>query len=212
MLSRRSGAAWVASAAALALALVLLLNAFGGARSVASAPLQVSVSVDPGRLGAPVPRDFLGLSFEVSSLGQIARYGDVGDFAALLRSLGSGVLRFGGVSADTRVAWTDPKTPLAPWASSPLQASELRGLRNLASKSGWRILLTIGLAHYDPRAAAREALAARRALGGWLVGIELGNEPDAYARHDLRSSPWTFSAYRAQVSTYRRAIEEIGRA
>ena len=34
-------------------------------------------------------------------------------------------------------------------------------------------MLTIGLAHYDPSAAAREASAAKAALGRWLVGIEL---------------------------------------
>ena len=43
-------------------------------------------------------------------------------------------------------------------------------------------------------AAAREAKAAKAALGPWLLGIELGNEPDAYAQHGLRSASWSFSA------------------
>ena len=172
-------------------------------------PVPQSVSFDLGRPGTRVPRRFLGLSFELSSLPQIARYADGGDFVTMLRSLGPGVLRFGGASADTRVAWTDAVTPLPAWASSGLQAGELRDLRKLASESGWHILLTIGLAHYDPRTAAREAVAAKAALGGWLTGIELGNEPDAYARHGLRSAPWTFSQYDTQVAAYRRAIEKV---
>ncbi len=178
-------------------------------RFMASASVGVTVSIDLHHPGTRVPRQFLGLSFELSSLSQIARYGSIGDFATMLRSLGPGVLRFGGASADTRVAWTDAATPLPTWASVALSADELRQLRKLASRSGWHILLTIGLAHYDPPAAAREAAAARRALGGWLAGIELGNEPDAYARHGLRSTPWTFSGYNAEVAAYRRAIDSV---
>ncbi len=178
-------------------------------RFTAPASVPVSVSIDLRHPGRQVPRGFLGLSFELSSLSQIARYGSSGDFVAMLRSVGPGVLRFGGASADTRVAWTDAATPLPKWASAALQADELRELRKLASESGWHILLTIGLAHYDPRAAAREAAAAKTALGGWLAGIELGNEPDAYARHGLRSTPWTLSRYNTQVAAYRRAIERV---
>src|SRR5208283_4851702 len=196
-------AARAACAVCLVIALLPLLGGCGEDRAVGSS------AVDASRLGAPVPRDFLGLSFEMSSLAQVARYADGGDFATMLRSLGHGVLRFGGVSADTRVAWTDGATPLAPWASSAVQVSDLLKLRKLAADSGWRVLLTIGLAQYNPLAAAREALAARRALRGWLAGIELGNEPDAYARHHLRSSPWTFSRYGTQIAAYRRAIEKV---
>jgi hypothetical protein len=186
--------------------LVLALHLFGGSSRDGSASDPVSVSIDVRRPGARVPREFLGLSFELSSLPQIARYASSGDFATMLRSLGAGVLRFGGASADTRVAWTDAATPLPAWASFALKAGDFRHLRKLASESGWQILLTIGLAHYDPRAAAREAAAAKTALGGWLAGIEIGNEPDSYARHNLRAAPWTPARYNAEVSSYRRAI------
>ena len=170
----------------------------------ASAP--VSVAFGLHRPGPPVPRRFLGLSFEVSSLRQIAAYAARGDLVRLLRSLGPGVLRFGGVSADTRVAWSDRLTPRPPWASSVIEAGDLRRLGRLAARSGWLVLLTVGLAHYDSAAAAREATAAKRALGHNLAGIELGNEPDAYAKHGFRTEPWTFTQYNAQASAYRRAI------
>jgi hypothetical protein len=144
----------------------------------------------------------------MSSLRHVVRYADRGNMVALLRSLGPGLRRFGGVSADTQVAWTDAATPLPAWSSKAVDAREFRDLRELAARSGWHVLLTIGLAHFDPRAAAREAAAAKRALGGWLIGVELGNEPDAYARHGMRSEPWTFLQYDAQIMTYRRAIEQ----
>ncbi len=69
------------------------------------------------------------------------------------------------------------------------------------------MLLTIGLGHFEPEAAAREAAAAKAALGPWLQDIELGNEPNAYALHGLRSEPWTFVQYDAQIAAYRSAIE-----
>jgi hypothetical protein len=171
-----------------------------------SASVPVSVGFDLHHPGSPVPRRFLGLSFEVSSLRQIAAYAAGGDLVRLLRSLGPGLLRFGGVSADTRVAWSDPLTPRPPWASSVIDAGDLRRLGRLATRSGWQVLLTVALAHFDPAAAAREAAAAKAALGHNLAGIELGNEPDAYAKHGFRTQPWTFTQYNAQVSAYRRAI------
>ncbi|MGA2321764.1 MAG: glycosyl hydrolase family 79 C-terminal domain-containing protein [Solirubrobacteraceae bacterium] len=169
----------------------------------------MSVSIDARHPGPAVPREFLGLSFELSSLPQVADYAERGDFVTLLRSLGLGVLRFGGVSADTRVAWTDGVTSRPAWASATLGDGDLNRLARLAAKSGWHILLTIGLAHYDARAAASEARAAKAALGGWLAGIELGNEPNAYGHHDLRRGDWTLALYSRQVAAYRRAIARV---
>jgi hypothetical protein len=208
MRDRRSRRAGTVGGIAVGLTVTLLLAFYVlGAKPGTAAPsVPWSVSIDLDHRGPRVPQRFLGLSFELSSLPQIARYADRGDFVAMLRSLGRGVLRFGGASADTRVAWTDATTPRPAWASSTLDGGELRDLRRLAAKSRWRVLLTIGLAHYDPRAAAHEAAAAKTALGHWLAGIEIGNEPDAYARHNLRSAPWTFARYDAQLAAYRRAI------
>src|ERR1700694_5071705 len=104
---RASARVRVALGAALGVALVLAFTSVGVGRAGDLGSIPVSVSVDRTHPGAPVPRDFLGLSFELSSLAQIARYADGGDLVRLLRSLGSGVLRFGGVTADTRAAWTD---------------------------------------------------------------------------------------------------------
>jgi hypothetical protein len=169
----------------------------------------VSVWISPRHPGRPVARRFLGLSFELSSLGEIASLADRGDLVRLLRSLGPGVVRFGGTSADTRVAWIDPFTPQPAWASSTLEASELQALRTLAMRSGWRVLLTLNLAHYDPQVAARETAAAQAALGPWLAGVEVGNEPDSYARHGLRPEPWTPAEFGGEVASYRRAIRRL---
>src|SRR6202035_3121482 len=151
----------------------------------------------------------LGLPGEASALPPVSSFAGRGNMVGLLRSLGPGMLRFGGVSADTRIAWTDATTPRPAWTGSALRAGDLRGLGALAALSDWRVLLTVGLAHYDPRAAAHEVRAAKRALGHWLAGVEIGNEPDAYARHGLRSLPWDPARYDAEFRAYRRAIHRL---
>jgi hypothetical protein len=182
--------------------LLIFANTLSGAPDAVA----VSVAIDARHPGRPVPQDFNGLSFELTSLRSIARLWHSGDLIALLRSLGPGVLRFGGASADTRIAWTDPATPLPQWASADLQASDLRELKRLADRSGWRVLLTIGLGHFDARAAAREAAAAKAALGSSLAGFELGNEPNSYGEHGLRTLPWRFRQYAGEAGAYWRAI------
>lgn len=122
----------------------------------------ISVSVDRSTAGATVPGDFLGLSFELSSLSRVASYAGSGDLVTMLRSLGRGVLRFGGASADTRVAWTDGATPRPAWASSVVERADFGALGNLAAESGWRVVLTIGLAHYEPEAAGGRRRRRRR--------------------------------------------------
>jgi hypothetical protein len=169
----------------------------------------VEVRLETQRAGAPVPSSYLGLSFEAADLSQIAAYGAHGDLPALLRSLGPGLLRFGGISADTRVAWREGATAPPSWAMQTIGPADLKALRLLAERSGWRVLLTVGLAHYEPQAAASEVAAASRLLGPWLAGIEIGNEPDAYARHSLRSLPWSFLQYSAEVQAYRQAIAKV---
>jgi hypothetical protein len=169
--------------AGLAITLVLALQVLTVDPSAGPAPVPLSVSINLDHPEARVPQRFLGLSFELSSLPRIARCAGSGDFVTMLRSLGGGVLRFGGVSADTRVAWTDAATPRPAWASSTIDPGELRDLRSLAARSGWRILLTIGLTHYDPRAGARVGRGAdgsRRVghSGEWRGPAQLEQRPD----------------------------------
>ncbi len=84
-----------------------------------------------------------------------------------------------------------------------------RGVAAFARRSGWRVLLTVGLAHYDPVVAAREVAAAHAALGPYLAAVEIGNEPDSYATHGLRDGSWGVGEYLSEVAAYRHAIAAI---
>ena len=156
-----------------------------------------------------MPKRFLGLSFEVAALGQLSQYADRGDLVRLLRSLGPGVLRFGGITADENVAWSDADTPRPAWASSTIGPAQLNALGVLARRSGWKVLLTVGLAHDEPAAAAREVAAAHRALGANLAAVEIGNEPNSYGSHGFRELPWIAQGYEEEVSEYREAIAAL---
>jgi hypothetical protein len=172
-------------------------------------PPPVTVAIDPLAPGRPVPQRFLGLSFEAAALDQLSQYAHRGDLVGLLRSLGPGVLRFGGITADENVGWTDAATPPPAWASSVIGPGQMHALGVLARRSGWQILLTVGLAHYEPTAAAREVAAAHRALGPYLAAVEIGNEPNAYGNHGFRELPWIAQGYEEEVSSYREAIQAL---
>ena len=100
------------------------------------------LTVDASRPGRAVPPDFLGLSFEVKSVRQIGAYASTGNLPNLLRSLGVGLLRFGGVTSDTQVAWAG-SGPLPAWAAVGLRPGDFGGLAALAGETGWRVLLTL---------------------------------------------------------------------
>ncbi|HTB49519.1 MAG TPA: hypothetical protein VK701_00945 [Solirubrobacteraceae bacterium] len=177
--------------------------------AAAQSALPVSVAIDPLDPGRPVAQRFLGLSFETAALGQLAQYANRGDLVGLLRSLGPGMLRFGGITADENVAWSDSATPRPAWASSTIGPEQLRAIGLLARRSGWQVLLTVGLAHYEPTAAAREVAAAHRLLGPYLAAVEIGNEPNSYGSHGFRELPWIAQGYEEEVSSYREAIEAL---
>jgi hypothetical protein len=166
----------------------------------------VTVSVGASRPRAPVPTNFLGLSFEATATRLIAAYGHAGNLATLMRSLGGGLIRLGGVSVDRRVAWSPSGVARPAWATVGVTRQDLAGIAALARQTGWSVLLTVDLGHYDPAAAAQEVAAAHALLGARLAGVEIGNEPDRYGRESLRGPGWGWAEYEHEVDAYRGAI------
>lgn len=166
----------------------------------------VSVALGAHPRGPAVPGDFLGLSFEVRSLPAIASWAHRGDLVALLRSLGPGVMRFGGISADEQTAWVGAGAAKPSWAIATVDEADLSNLAALARAGGWRVLLTVNLGHFDAAAAAQEAAVAHAQLGPYLAGIEVGNEPDLFPRKHLRPPGYGVGAYLPQAAAYIAAI------
>jgi hypothetical protein len=172
---------------------------------------EATVSVSVRHAGTPVATNFLGLSFEAEAVPTLARYSRGGTLQALMRSLGAGVLRVGGVSADKSVAFDPPGSARPSWASTAVSREQLAGIAGLLQHTGWSALWTVNLGHYDPAAAAAEAAAAQASFGPRLMGVEIGNEPNAYVNEGLREPGWDLALWRAQFGAYRHAIAHLAR-
>lgn len=175
------------SLAVLALGVLGLAVLIGAGRSLprAAAGLDALVGVggvQPGRALAP---GFVGLSFEYPAL--VAYAGSEPDLNPVLERLVANlapgqapVLRIGGDSADF-TWWPVAGEPRPPGITYSLSASWLSSARGLATATGARLILDVGLKDNSP---TLEAAQARALLGGvgpaQVQALELGNEPEFY--------------------------------
>src|SRR6185295_8608922 len=92
----------------------------------------------------------------------------------LLKTLGSGTLRFGGNDVEFTV-WTPSSAALA---GTQLGQAHLTRMFAFSGKVGWRVILGLNLGENNPARAADEASAAIQQGGSQLFALEIGNEPD----------------------------------
>ena len=151
--------------------------------ATAPLPAQAEVRIGSPRRAMRVPRSFLGISTEYSSLPvyeqQLVLFERV---LSLLHVRGDGplVLRVGGNSADDTL-WEPRAGRTPPWAIG-LTPQVLRRTRSLVRRDGVKLILDLNLITASPQKAARLARAAERALPrGSIIGFEIGNEPDDYS-------------------------------
>jgi hypothetical protein len=217
---RRAAAVIAGSVACLGVATAVVGAAVGDGPAPA-----VTLRVLGGHAGRAVPPGFVGFSFEYASVPTY--FGGPAQpnlaFVALMRSLARAqhappVVRIGGNSAD--VSWWDPtgapgprqlRTNLGPrWMSS---------LTTIESRIRMPLTLTVDLALERPGNALAFVRAARAAVPPGAVGaLEIGNEPDLYARrtttaHGVLAPPrfptlarYTPGRYRADVAAYASAL------
>jgi hypothetical protein len=173
----------------------------------ASAPCAevAAISVRMDVLGRQIPRDFVGLSLEVSHSAQgLPRLqknqlggaslpneqpqyalGQPGapntGFFQFMRNLGQGILRLGGNSQDNS-CWDPRLAPHPGWCQATLDAGELQLFSAAARSTGWRLILGLNLKQNSAAWALREVTEgiAREIEPQELVGLEIGNEPDLY--------------------------------
>src|SRR5215471_20633879 len=145
----------------------------------ARAATTTTVTVGSGT-GATLHDDFIGLSFEASILASPAL--TTGNLAQYMKTLGPGVMRFGGNFVDTTF-WTSKGEKPPSWAVTTLTPTDLTRLKTLADNSGWKVILGVTLKHPDATRAADEAKFAKQILGSSLYAIEVGNEPNYYPNY-----------------------------
>ncbi len=200
-------------AAALAsLALTTLRADIARAQAAPASPtLLATVTVDARTPGATIPRDFMGISLEVSTAGQgigafqggaataeqpVYALGRPGApnrvYFRLLRNLGAGILRLGGNSQDN-TCWAREAAPQPAACEAGLDAGDLRLFAQASRESGWPLIVGLNLKQNAPEWALREVTegVAREIPRSLVFALEPGNEPDLFNRTPYR--PRTYS-------------------
>jgi hypothetical protein len=178
------------------------------ARVGGSAAPPTILTVDSTHLGRSFAPGAIGLSLEAGELASGDISADHKSLVALMRLMGPGVLRLGGNTLDFSW-WTSDGEPPPAWATTVITPADLVKLRGLLQATGWRAILGADLGHLDPTRAANEARVAKRILGARLLGLEVGNEPNDYARPSikLRTSAYSVGDYLRELASYKVAIE-----
>jgi hypothetical protein len=151
-----------------------------------SGKVDAVVTVDPSASGPVIPRGFLGLSLEYSSIEPYAGVDPLAVnpvFVQLVRNLTPGqrpVLRIGGDTTDS-TWWPLPGLPRPPGVTYNLTEQWLQVTHSLVAALRARVIAGINLEADSQTLAAQEALALIGGIGRQYVeALELGNEAALY--------------------------------
>jgi hypothetical protein len=168
------------------------------------------VTVRPTRAQPiPIPEDFIGLGYEMSSVAALGLLSPSNQrYVKLVEGLGTqGVLRVGGIVANyTRyepngVIKADKHETVITRASLDQFAEFLRTV-------GWTTIWSVNFAQGSIEEAVKEAKAVADVLGDSLLALEIGNEVENYDRGPkaFRSAPYSYETYRAEYARWHAAI------
>jgi hypothetical protein len=212
---------WLLLLAPLAAALtaILLLHATVGpadSRSRASRTRATARSTPQGAVLVVERRHFssalfepgaVGLSIEAKELATKDLSVDHTSLVSLMRLLGPGVLRIGGLSLDDSW-WTSSDEPAPAWAKTVVTPADLVRLRGLLEATGWQTILGVDFGHFEPPRATNEAQVAEHILGSRLLSFEIGNEPNDYGTRRIGLRPGSYNAgnYLEELAAYGTAM------
>ena len=169
----------------------------------------IDVRITPAGGVCTVPKSFIGLGYEMSSVARPGLFTRTNAMnVQLIRNLGGGgILRVGGIVADF-TSYSDAGTEeLDPKKTVITRASLLR-LRGFLDVVDWKAIWSVNFGGGTIEQALTEVKAVRDILGNRLLAIEPGNEVENYGRgtKPLRKPPYTFAEYRTEYERWRSAI------
>ncbi|OLB64429.1 MAG: hypothetical protein AUI10_11095 [Actinobacteria bacterium 13_2_20CM_2_72_6] len=191
--------------AAVGLALAMALGQ--AVPAAAADPPHTTIAIDRAHPFGALPRDFVGLSYEMRELSTLCTTGDCtgnfdahkGNLVALFHNLGRSNVRISGNQLDRDTLWVpagqQPPNPLPDWVKDVVTPADIVRLNGLLRATGWKAEVGINLAHYDPALATDEANVLTKVLGPRLAGAECGNEPNHYAGNGYRPAPYGFAEH-----------------
>lgn len=187
-----------------------------------NAPYHTVVRLYPEKALHTVPRDFVGLSYEMRQIADPACFSPHNkQLIEQLRTLApQGVLRLGGNTSDssywqpTADSPMPQRRPAFPYGNSPvvdnpfpIRLEDIARLRGFLDAAGWTCIYGINLATNVPPVAVEEAVAVTRILGPRLAFIQIGNEADRYAINRRRDpKTWGPEAYFKEWLTFAHPI------
>lgn len=174
--------------------------------SSADTPIALKLS---GAAPVAVPRNFIGLGYEMSSVATPGLLSvENHRYVNLMEGLGAaGVVRVGGIVADyTR--YEAQGTSRWERQNTVITRADVERFGAFLEKTGWRAIWSVNLAQGSLEDAVTEARAVAGVLGGRLLALELGNEVENYGRGEkpFRQAPWTYERYRAEYAQWHAAI------
>ena len=172
----------------------------------ADRPFPVQIAVNPERLSRPIPQDFMGLGYEISSVatnGLLSGSNHV--YVQLVRTLGlHGVIRVGGNTSDYAAYSADEKSVATP-KGTRINAQSLRELATFLNATGWDLIWELDLGRRDEQNAIDEARAVAGSVKNRLMAFEIGNEPDLFDRAH-REPGYHYEDYLREYREWKTAI------
>ena len=200
--------------------------------STQALPPVATVRVETQKLGAQIPKGFLGFSNEVSTsgmglptptaqaLGNVQMpagvpstaqlsyvLGEPGapntGFSTFMRNLGPGLLRLGGNSQDN-TCWDPKAAPHPSWCHGPITPGLLKLYSTAVGAAGWRMILGLNLKQNSPRWALREVTqgVAKEIPASQILGLEIGNEPTGFVHNAARPKTYSPADYAKDALGY----------
>ena len=168
----------------------------------------VAVAVDVQRQLGTIPRDFLGLGYEISSVaipGLLSA--DNRTYVQLLRTLSTrGVIRVGGNTSDDASFAPDKQAVSTP-KGTVVNKAALQQLGSFLQATDWQLIWGLNLGSGDERQAVAEAEAVTAAAKNHLLAFEIENEPDLFGRGTAhRPRGYNYDDFLKEYRRYKAAI------
>ena len=180
------------------------------APGAARASDRVAIRLDPHRRLRAIPAGYMGLGYEASAVATPGLLSaDNHTCVQLVRNLGAqGVIRIGGNVSDFSV-YDAKGTPKSLPKDTVLTAENLRQLRGFLDATGWKLIWGLNLGTGTLDNAVAEARAIMDAAGERLLALEIGNEPDLFARAGHRTGAWDYAHWVAEYRRFKTAIRAV---
>jgi hypothetical protein len=190
------------------------------ANSVASA--SAHLTIQSNQPGQPIPKDFLGLSYETAQLSHPEYFSTKNDsLAGFLRPLGQGVLRIGGNSSEYAFWTPHPVENAAPPPSAPIGPDKghkppqntqttpesIRNLRQFLDAVDWHAMYGLNFGKGTPQQAADEAAFVSETLGDRLISFQIGNEDDLFPHNGIRPPGYSYEDFAKEWKTFYDAVK-----